>query len=155
MILLFSRVWIRLINLHLLFDACPTHSALRASGIGRIKIQCACIGFVLFHSKNAHLLNSNQLTDTRPCAAGLISSSLLPLASNWCISNVSVCSKLASSPPATVVICNNNRRILEQGQWSWIIYYLLQILEHGLLFIYVTRYSALITVEIPGYYFLH
>ena len=33
------------------FDACPMHSALRASGIGRIKIQCACIGFVLFHSK--------------------------------------------------------------------------------------------------------
>ena len=33
------------------FDACPIHSALRASCIGRIKIQCACIGFVLFHSK--------------------------------------------------------------------------------------------------------
>ena len=33
------------------FDACPMHSALRASGTGRIKIQCACIGFVLFHSK--------------------------------------------------------------------------------------------------------
>ena len=33
------------------FDACPMHSALRASGIGRIKIQCACIEHVLFHSK--------------------------------------------------------------------------------------------------------
>ena len=33
------------------FDACPMHLALRASGIGRIKIQCVCIGFVLFHSK--------------------------------------------------------------------------------------------------------
>ena len=32
-------------------DACPMHSALRASGIGRIKIQRACIGFELFHSK--------------------------------------------------------------------------------------------------------
>ena len=33
------------------FDACPMHSALRASGIGWIKVQCACIGFVLHHSK--------------------------------------------------------------------------------------------------------
>ena len=32
------------------FDACPMHSALRASGIGRIKIQI-CVGFVLFHWK--------------------------------------------------------------------------------------------------------
>ena len=34
------------------FDACPMNSALRASGIGRIKLQYACIGFVLFHSKS-------------------------------------------------------------------------------------------------------
>ena len=33
------------------FDACPVHLALRASGIERIKIQCACIGFVLFDLK--------------------------------------------------------------------------------------------------------
>ena len=33
------------------FDACPMKSALQALGIGRIKIQCACIGFVLFHSE--------------------------------------------------------------------------------------------------------
>ena len=33
------------------FDACPMHSALQASGIGRIKIQGPCTGFVLFHSK--------------------------------------------------------------------------------------------------------
>ena len=34
------------------FDTCPMHSALQASGIGRIKIQCTCIGFVLFHAKS-------------------------------------------------------------------------------------------------------
>ena len=33
------------------FDACPMHSVLQASDIGRIKIQCVCTGFVLFHSK--------------------------------------------------------------------------------------------------------
>ena len=33
------------------FDACPTHSALRALGIGRIKIQWVRIKYVLFHSK--------------------------------------------------------------------------------------------------------
>ena len=33
------------------FVACPMHSALQASGIGRIKIKSVCIGFVLFHSK--------------------------------------------------------------------------------------------------------
>ena len=33
------------------FDTCPVHSAQRALGIGRIKIQYACIGFVLFHSQ--------------------------------------------------------------------------------------------------------
>ena len=45
------------------FDACPMHSAPRALGIGRIKIQCACIGFVLFHFKlkvNANLLTSKS-----------------------------------------------------------------------------------------------
>ena len=43
------------------FDACPMHSALRASGSERIEIQCACIAFVLFHSKfNAHLLTSKH-----------------------------------------------------------------------------------------------
>ena len=33
------------------FDAFPVHSAVRASGIGSIKIQCTYIEFVLFHSK--------------------------------------------------------------------------------------------------------
>ena len=33
------------------FDACSMHSALWASGIGRIKIQCVCIEFALFHLK--------------------------------------------------------------------------------------------------------
>ena len=48
------------------FDACLMHSALRASGIGRIKVQYACIGFVLFHLKkvNVHLLTSNYWTDS-------------------------------------------------------------------------------------------
>ena len=42
------------------FDACPVHSALRALGIGRIKIQCPCIGFCLISLEkvNAHLLTS-------------------------------------------------------------------------------------------------
>ena len=50
------------------FDACPMHRALRASGIGRIKIQCPCIGFVLFHLKkvNAHLLTSKQIITLEP-----------------------------------------------------------------------------------------
>ena len=34
------------------FDACPMHSALRASDIGRIKIQCACIGLFYFTRKS-------------------------------------------------------------------------------------------------------
>ena len=44
------------------FDAYPVHSALRASGIGRIKIQCVCIGFVyiLLEKVHAHLLTSNH-----------------------------------------------------------------------------------------------
>ena len=33
------------------FDTCPMHMALQALGIGHIKIQYKCIGFVLFHSK--------------------------------------------------------------------------------------------------------
>ena len=45
------------------FDVCPMHLALWALGIGRIKIQCVCIGFVLFHLKkvNAHLLTCNHV----------------------------------------------------------------------------------------------
>ena len=38
------------------FDACPMQSALQASGIGRIKIQCARIEFVLFHLKKWMLI---------------------------------------------------------------------------------------------------
>ena len=64
MILVLCRVWIRLICIYFCswnktnpmhlpeFDACPMHSALRASCIGLIKIQCACIGFVYFTRKS-------------------------------------------------------------------------------------------------------
>ena len=34
-------------------DACPMHSAVRASGTGHIKIQFAYIGFVSFHSQKS------------------------------------------------------------------------------------------------------
>ena len=38
------------------FDACPMYLALEASRIECIKIQCACIWFVLFNSQKWHLL---------------------------------------------------------------------------------------------------
>ena len=76
MILFFWRVWIRLINLHLLllgkcnksmhlpeFDSCPMHSALRAAGLGHWTHQnSVCMHWICFISLekvNAHLLTSN------------------------------------------------------------------------------------------------
>ena len=43
------------------FDACPMHSALRASGIGRIKIQQRMhwICLISLEKVHAHLLTSN------------------------------------------------------------------------------------------------
>ena len=75
MILFFCRVWIRLINLHLLcswnktnpmhlpeFDACPMHWALRASGIGQASKFSACALDLSYSLEkvNAHLLTSNH-----------------------------------------------------------------------------------------------
>ena len=55
---------IRQIQSTCLNDACPMHWALRASGIGRIKIQCACIEFVLCKIKCAFINLNNTLMDT-------------------------------------------------------------------------------------------